>query len=246
MYYTMPKPGHSWLELAEDGADSFNAVIGNVVQGVLKDTMPYNKLVAKELGAVEPAIKIFIETPMRSDVFTKEISGGRKLYSGSSPLRQIIDYRVRQFENNRKSITPDEIAEIVSRDTTENKKVIAALIKRMNNNAQLTISEGKVTPGVRHPKIAIRRGNAILEYQEGHPVHPVKQYIFKYVSDYDARTYHQIEDELMRVKWIKSPKTLHRYLREMVRDGMLDVDGDEYTPLEPPASMSVEIEGVGT
>ncbi|RLG58277.1 MAG: hypothetical protein DRN95_04555 [Candidatus Hydrothermarchaeota archaeon] len=211
----VPKPGVSVLELFDIGATRDNADLVHEVNGVVDLRLDFNRHLAEALRARMPTIRMDVETPRGGRRFAREL-GRRKrmLYSGSSPFRQIIDEEIRRAESLNRVYGFEELADKVAKETNEKPARIKKLMRRMHAALQIIIKDGKVYPGVKHPDIAVKREYEIIEFKPGQ--HPVKAAILDYVDMGGVRTYNEIEKRMMGIKWIKRPKTLQRYLKEMV------------------------------
>lgn len=236
--YAVPKRGYSPLEVAEDGYNSFNSRIVTVEDGVTVRERSFDRRDAEYNDVIIHTIEIAVMTPKGTTVRKLgQQSRGFKLYSGSSPFRQIIDDKVRERRAKRKVINEQEIAEEVSRDTGEKLSRIVTLMNKMRVHGQLSEVHDAKGKRVSRPETSVRRGREVTDYTVG--THPVKSHIFEYVEKRSEATYRDIERYMCHgIDWT-NPKSLKRYLREMVRDGNLDIEGNLYKPSHKPAPKEI-------
>jgi len=233
----IPNLSSSPLEVADVGMDEENTELWEKRYGKKWRLIGgFDRALAEDLGANIPSVREQIKTPGKSIVYTKRgMPSKRMLYSGSSPIRQIIEDEVRRYYDElKRNITVDELARVVADECNEKQYRIKKLIEHMHDASEifLSISRGKkyVIPG--HPKMSAERKLAIVEWHEG--LHPVKLGIYELLSNPDRHnlnsptSYKELEKKLMDFGWIKRPKTLKAYLKEMVRDGEIVKIGSEH------------------
>ena len=242
-FEVIPAPGSSHVEIADRGFTARNSEIVMV-----KYDMPwyymggYHRSVAHDLGVNMPEIRLVTETPKGTQVYTKRPPAKRVFYEGSSPIKQAIDWKIREYNSMEKLVTAKQIAKEVAEDVHEDERRIHLQILRMHDKGQIfmsppppdpkyptdvrwnAITNSYVKPGFR--ELAVKRKYR-TDVEVG-KAHPVKDYIFKFVKREGRATYRDIENEMKRINWIKRPKTLKGYLKEMVRDGNLKEEVEGY------------------
>ena len=240
-YKVIPKPGSSAVEIADIGFNEWNAEIVEVRHGIIWNNFGgYNPVLAEDLRAEKPPVRVMVGTPKTAKVFTRRMAEERKLYAGSPPIRQVICDVVGEYDRAKKLISVRELVDMVSRMTDEKKYRIANLVKKMNEKGQIFISpplpsNGNVAPGFQ--QVAPKKTAPVIDFVEG--VHPVKMYIYEYVDRYGIRTGRDIERELMDMQWVFRPKTVRKYIEECVDEGILSkVGSNSYEAGLPPHPIS--------
>jgi len=209
-FEVIPAPGSSHVEIADRGFTARNSEIVMV-----KYDMPwyymggYHRSVAHDLGGTQ--------------VYTKRPPAKRVFYEGSSPIKQAIDWKIREYNSMEKLVTARQIAREVAEDVHEDERRIHLQILRMHDKGQIFMSP---PPPDGFRELAVKRKYR-TDVEVG-KAHPVKDYIFKFVKREGRAIYREIENEMKRINWIKRPKTLKGYLKEMVRDGNLKEEVEGY------------------
>lgn len=219
MWRVRVKEGYDLVEASQNGLNRRNSELVYEKNGIPELRVMNDSYLAYNLNAKMPKMKVYSYS-RRAGVITRDFSYVRKLYAGSSPFRQLIIDEVEDYERRKKYISADKLADIIAKETDEKEERIMNLILRMNKAGQLVIRNGNVFVGIRHPELGVKKLYEV-QYEHKSGIHPVKGYIYKYVSNYGIRTYMQIEEEMLRISWIKDVDVLKRYLKEMVREGCL-------------------------
>jgi len=241
----VPKHGYMDKEFIDDPPGHHNADMIYVVDGVPEIRIDYDPKILKENRGVSLGVRQYVGSPGRGKMVTRDVTGEWKLYSGSSPHRQVLWERARQYADAEKLVTPYELAHDVAHLIDEKPHIILAIIGHtpddgMRAKGQLAMDEhGYIHTGP--DELRPQRHTEEMTLDEGR--HPTKTAIYTYISQGGKRTYRDIENHMMvSLKWIKRPQALRGYLSEMIREGLITRHGGIYEAIRPPGRREVEPE----
>lgn len=235
----VPKPGYHDKEFMDRRPNSHNADMVKAVNGVEKYRIPYYPDLLRYADGKFLEVKQYVGIAGRGKMSTRDVSGEWHLYSGSSPHRQVIWTKAKQYTDADKLVSKEELARDVSRLINEKQSLVLKLMESMHRAGQLAYDEdGFVHTGP--DELAPEKNQKVLPVEAGR--HPVEQEIYNYISAYGTRSWRDILDHMMNIKWIKRPDTLRAYLKEMTDKGVLARSGDTYEAVRMPERRMEPIE----
>lgn len=236
----VPKPGYHDKEFMDTRPNSHNADMVKVVDGVPVYRKNYYPDHMKHVDGEFLEVRQYVGTPGRGQMYTRDVTGEWHIYSGSSPHRQIIWAKLKEYANADKLVTREEVAGDVSNLMDEHKQVILNTLKSMHRAGQIAYDENNfVHTGP--DELAPKKERKVLPFRDGR--HPTKMEIYNFISRYGTRSFRDILDHMMPgIGWIKRPDTLRAYLKEMENEGILARSGDTYEAVRMPERRMEPIE----